>query len=308
MAWNLCCLTSVLCGRCLASEKACLHNAGAHDVVDVVCEWLQRLLCDRMTRSLEITGDKQLKDPCLPFFHARLSKLRTEWSQDGTRCQHGTQNVPTVPRLDETELREAQQLEQDEIITSGGGEQGEPGKLEDKVPGKERDREQQMDAEQEQVTDSQRKPEEETDRLPFTPNTKDDSMRCRASDICEAEAGLCHAGQDNLGCVLSVDERREHVVGAIRWAWSSYRKCAWGLDELQPISCQGHQWFGLGLTLVDSLDTLVLAGLEEVRHVALSIHPVHACCNARHHIGAMHVSNHLCEVVQASLMINEQKL
>jgi hypothetical protein len=33
---------------------------------------------------------------------------------------------------------------------------------------------------------------------------------------------------------------------------------AWGEDELKPISKVGHENFGMGLTLVDSLDTVGL--------------------------------------------------
>jgi Glycosyl hydrolase family 47 len=247
-------------------RQACITQ-----VRKIVCELerLRRLLC-YMTRSLQMACDIQLEDNhiFLSFFDVCHSILITEWSQDGAPCQHGTQNVSATPQLDDTALNDGRGLQKDEIITSGAGEQG---KQADKLQDTEREAVHGVDAEPEQVKDLQREPEEQTGRLPIRPITTDDSVRCRASDICEAEAGRCHASRDNLGCVLSADERREHVVGAIRWAWSSYRKCAWGQDEISPISCHGRQWFGLGLTLVDSLDTLILAGLEEVRVVALSI-------------------------------------
>ena len=68
-----------------------------------------------------------------------------------------------------------------------------------------------------------------------------------------------------LGCLREKEQRRRHVVGAVKWAWDGYRNCAWGKDELQPMNCSGSDWFGLGLTLVDSLDTLMLAGMHDVR-------------------------------------------
>lgn len=49
----------------------------------------------------------------------------------------------------------------------------------------------------------------------------------------------------------------------MQWAWKGYREFAWGEDELLPHSHTSHRWFGLGLTLVDSLDTLHVMGLEE---------------------------------------------
>lgn len=102
------------------------------------------------------------------------------------------------------------------------------------------------------------------DRLPPKPGVSDESVRCRTSDICEPDTTGCHAGKDRLGCVLDREARRERLVSAVQWAWKGYRRCSWGKDELLPISCKGHDWFGLGLTLVDSLDTLILAGLHKV--------------------------------------------
>ena len=41
------------------------------------------------------------------------------------------------------------------------------------------------------------------------------------------------------------------------------RRYAFGADELKPISRKAHQNFGMGLTLVDSLDAMIIMGLEE---------------------------------------------
>ncbi|XP_077238446.1 mannosyl-oligosaccharide 1,2-alpha-mannosidase MNS1-like [Tasmannia lanceolata] len=58
--------------------------------------------------------------------------------------------------------------------------------------------------------------------------------------------------------------RREKVKGAMLHAWTSYEKYAWGQDELQPQTKNGANSFGgLGATLVDSLDTLYIMGLDE---------------------------------------------
>ncbi|KAK1414192.1 hypothetical protein QVD17_29933 [Tagetes erecta] len=60
------------------------------------------------------------------------------------------------------------------------------------------------------------------------------------------------------------DERREKVKDAMVHAWTSYEKYAWGHDELQPQSKNGVDSFGgLGATLIDSLDTLYIMGLDE---------------------------------------------
>ncbi|KAF7648053.1 hypothetical protein LDENG_00162660 [Lucifuga dentata] len=60
----------------------------------------------------------------------------------------------------------------------------------------------------------------------------------------------------------SVD-RLEAVREAFRHAWKGYKDYAWGHDELKPISKSFGEWFGLGLTLLDSLDTMWIMGLKE---------------------------------------------
>ncbi|XP_074493233.1 mannosidase, alpha, class 1B, member 1b [Sebastes fasciatus] len=57
--------------------------------------------------------------------------------------------------------------------------------------------------------------------------------------------------------------RLEAVQGAFRHAWKGYKDFAWGHDELRPLSKSYSEWFGLGLTLIDSLDTMWIMGLKE---------------------------------------------
>ncbi|KAG7499394.1 endoplasmic reticulum mannosyl-oligosaccharide 1,2-alpha-mannosidase-like [Solea senegalensis] len=58
-------------------------------------------------------------------------------------------------------------------------------------------------------------------------------------------------------------DRVEAVRDAFRHAWKGYKEFAWGHDELKPISKSFGEWFGLGLTLIDSLDTMWILGLKE---------------------------------------------
>lgn len=51
-------------------------------------------------------------------------------------------------------------------------------------------------------------------------------------------------------------------------AWKNYKQYAWGKNELRPLSKKAHTGsvFGtyeLGATIVDSMDTLYIMGLEE---------------------------------------------
>ena len=49
----------------------------------------------------------------------------------------------------------------------------------------------------------------------------------------------------------------------MRHSWAGYVKFAWGFDELMPLTQTGKNSFGeLGATIVDSLDTLWLLGLD----------------------------------------------
>ncbi|KAF7687532.1 mannosidase, alpha, class 1B, member 1b [Silurus meridionalis] len=59
------------------------------------------------------------------------------------------------------------------------------------------------------------------------------------------------------------ESRQEAVREAFRHAWKGYKEFAWGHDELKPISKSYTEWFGLGLTLIDALDTMWILGLKK---------------------------------------------
>ncbi|CAN0450818.1 unnamed protein product, partial [Ectocarpus sp. 12 AP-2014] len=59
-------------------------------------------------------------------------------------------------------------------------------------------------------------------------------------------------------------ERAAVIRGAMDLLWKGYSEHAWGYDEVKPLSKKGSDnWGGMGVTLVDSLDTLWLMGLTE---------------------------------------------
>ncbi|KAM6183613.1 endoplasmic reticulum mannosyl-oligosaccharide 1,2-alpha-mannosidase [Erethizon dorsatum] len=57
--------------------------------------------------------------------------------------------------------------------------------------------------------------------------------------------------------------RQKGVIEAFLHAWKGYRKFSWGHDELKPVSRSFSEWFGLGLTLIDALDTMWILGLKK---------------------------------------------
>ena len=62
---------------------------------------------------------------------------------------------------------------------------------------------------------------------------------------------------------MTHNEKQQAIVSAFKHAWKAYKKYAWGKDELLPLSHKSSTWFNLGLTIVDSLDTMWLMGLTD---------------------------------------------
>eukprot|EP00026_Physarum_polycephalum_P004819 Phypoly_transcript_04843.p1 GENE.Phypoly_transcript_04843~~Phypoly_transcript_04843.p1 ORF type:complete len:590 (+),score=96.86 Phypoly_transcript_04843:68-1837(+) len=58
-------------------------------------------------------------------------------------------------------------------------------------------------------------------------------------------------------------ERQAAVRDAYLHAWKNYERYAFGKDELQPPYSSGKDWLAMGLSIVDSIDTMWLMGLDE---------------------------------------------
>jgi len=63
---------------------------------------------------------------------------------------------------------------------------------------------------------------------------------------------------DDLSQFRASEVRKEFLH-----AWNSYKTFAWGKDELKPVSSSAHTWLDMGLTIVDSLDTLWIMELYD---------------------------------------------
>ena len=114
--------------------------------------------------------------------------------------------------------------------------------------------ERQKQAEQEKQNEQQKQKERQKQLLKKQQTVKNENL---------AENG---GGFDS---VLNVPPSSEHnsrqkaVVDAFRHAWKGYKDHAWGRDELRPVSHGHSTWFDIGLTMVDSLDTMWLMDLKE---------------------------------------------
>eukprot|EP01010_Urceolus_cornutus_P003473 NODE_48_length_2735_cov_382.878258_g42_i0.p1 GENE.NODE_48_length_2735_cov_382.878258_g42_i0~~NODE_48_length_2735_cov_382.878258_g42_i0.p1 ORF type:complete len:666 (+),score=113.29 NODE_48_length_2735_cov_382.878258_g42_i0:281-2278(+) len=103
--------------------------------------------------------------------------------------------------------------------------------------------------------------------------------RCEQSGICDRAPPLddpqnCQPGPDGLGCLVAAEARLAAVKKAVSWSWGAYERCAWGHDELQPLSCSSREWMGAACTILDSLDTLLLADMHQ--EVARAIKWLHS--------------------------------
>ncbi|OZJ05212.1 hypothetical protein BZG36_02433 [Bifiguratus adelaidae] len=60
-------------------------------------------------------------------------------------------------------------------------------------------------------------------------------------------------------------ERQQAVVAAFKDSWRSYAEHAFGQDEYHPIAHKGETWIdgGIGLMIIDSLDTMLLMNLTD---------------------------------------------
>ena len=62
-----------------------------------------------------------------------------------------------------------------------------------------------------------------------------------------------------------VSRWRAAVREEFAWSWAAYEDYAWGMDECLPISKAGQNWVtgGIGLTILDSLDSLLFMGFDD---------------------------------------------
>lgn len=63
--------------------------------------------------------------------------------------------------------------------------------------------------------------------------------------------------------LVKLNHRQQEVIVAMKHSWDGYRRYAWGADHLKPITKSQQNWFHVGLTILDSIDTLLIMGLEK---------------------------------------------
>eukprot|EP00088_Acartia_fossae_P013416 TRINITY_DN17027_c0_g1_i1.p1 TRINITY_DN17027_c0_g1~~TRINITY_DN17027_c0_g1_i1.p1 ORF type:complete len:618 (-),score=138.72 TRINITY_DN17027_c0_g1_i1:795-2648(-) len=89
------------------------------------------------------------------------------------------------------------------------------------------------------------------------------SNQAKEEDVDSNSSKYKLTGEPKLSFKGPQNERQRAVASAFKHAWQNYRKYAWGRDHLKPISKTYQTWFDLGLTLIDSLDTMLVMGLND---------------------------------------------
>ncbi|KAJ3424700.1 mannosyl-oligosaccharide alpha-12-mannosidase-related [Anaeramoeba flamelloides] len=59
------------------------------------------------------------------------------------------------------------------------------------------------------------------------------------------------------------EECLEEIREMFLHGWKAYKKYAWGMDDVHPKTKRGSNWMGLGLTIIDSIDTMWILGLTK---------------------------------------------
>ena len=104
--------------------------------------------------------------------------------------------------------------------------------------------------------------EDEEEEKPVDPSGEDEGEDIGDEATVEKEP-LLPPADGSLTFQGPQNDRQRAVVAAFQHAWKGYKTYAWGHDHLRPISKGAQNWFGLGLTLIDSLDTMWIMNLTE---------------------------------------------
>ncbi|OQS07158.1 mannosyl-oligosaccharide alpha-1,2-mannosidase [Thraustotheca clavata] len=80
------------------------------------------------------------------------------------------------------------------------------------------------------------------------------------------------SGNAHLFAQKTQNKDQENVIKAAKWAWSAYQTHAFGEDVYDSRIRKGHAWndHNLGITMIDSLDTLFILGMHDEFDQALA--------------------------------------
>ncbi|ETV78473.1 hypothetical protein H257_07996 [Aphanomyces astaci] len=105
----------------------------------------------------------------------------------------------------------------------------------------------------------------EHDQVETTPTTPSSSQTSSPTSRKPTAAVGAFVPHPDVGVDDVQRSRMLAIRGAMQHAWSGYETHAFGADEVGPVSGDRKQdvWGGLGVTLVDALDTLYIMGMAD---------------------------------------------
>ncbi|CAD7966420.1 unnamed protein product [Amoebophrya sp. A25] len=71
------------------------------------------------------------------------------------------------------------------------------------------------------------------------------------------------SAEDLMKSQREADLMAEEVRKEMVHCWRGYKSTAWGRDEVRPVTGGGHNWVSIGITILDSLDTIYLMDLQQ---------------------------------------------
>ncbi|XP_013140032.1 PREDICTED: endoplasmic reticulum mannosyl-oligosaccharide 1,2-alpha-mannosidase isoform X2 [Papilio polytes] len=77
------------------------------------------------------------------------------------------------------------------------------------------------------------------------------------------KSAIDHDSEEHHTFTGPANARQYAVVESFKHAWKGYKERAWGHDNLKPVTGMAFDWFSLGLTIVDGLDTAFIMGLTD---------------------------------------------
>eukprot|EP00004_Rigifila_ramosa_P014930 TRINITY_DN3437_c0_g1_i2.p1 TRINITY_DN3437_c0_g1~~TRINITY_DN3437_c0_g1_i2.p1 ORF type:complete len:620 (-),score=132.66 TRINITY_DN3437_c0_g1_i2:17-1600(-) len=109
----------------------------------------------------------------------------------------------------------------------------------------------------------QQPPDQQPTQKPATPKleARPQEPSARPADS-NSKAHVFHVPDEQTQDAITV-QRQSAVRAAMKHAWDGYKAHAWGHDELNSVSNTPSDWMGMGLSIVDSLDTLFIMGLKD---------------------------------------------
>uniref|UniRef100_A0A914CU97 alpha-1,2-Mannosidase n=1 Tax=Acrobeloides nanus TaxID=290746 RepID=A0A914CU97_9BILA len=98
----------------------------------------------------------------------------------------------------------------------------------------------------------------------FDTNVEDSLEKKRVKPVDEQAEQVKQVAEPNYPKFSGpTNDRMRAVQMAMKHAWSGYKQFAWGHDHLRPIAKSFTEWMNCGLTIIDSLDTLLIMGMDE---------------------------------------------